>query len=77
VFTGGIGERAAPVRWMICHGLDYLGIHLDPGGNDADAGIISTNASPCNVLVIPTNEDRMIARHTRALLLNSRQGDRP
>ena len=77
VFTGGIGERAAPVRWMICHGLDYLGIHLDPRGNDANADIISTNNSPCSVRVIPTNEDRMIARHTRALLLKSRQGDRP
>jgi acetate kinase len=77
VFTGGIGERAAPVRWMICHGLDYLGIHLDPRSNDANAGIISTNTSPCSVRVIPTNEDRMIARHSRALLLKSRQGDRP
>ena len=77
VFTGGIGERAAPVRWMICHGLEYLGIHLDPRANDTNAGIISTNTSPCSVRVIPTNEDRMIARHTRALLLNSRQGDRP
>ena len=77
VFTGGIGERAAPVRWMICHGLDYLGIRLDPRNNDANAGIISTNNSPCTVRVIPTNEDLMIARHTRALLLKGRQGDRP
>ncbi len=77
VFTGGIGERAAPVRWMICHGLDYLGIRLDPMNNDANAGIISTNNSPCTVRVIPTNEDLMIARHTRALLLKGRQGDRP
>ncbi len=77
VFTGGIGERAAPVRWMICHGLDYLGIHLDPGNNDANAGIISINKSPCTVRVIPTNEDLMIARHTRALLLKGSQGDRP
>ena len=77
VFTGGIGERAAPVRWMICHGLEYLGIRLDPGNNDASAGIISADNSPCSVRVIPTNEDRMIARHTRALLLKGRQGDRP
>ena len=69
VFTGGIGERAAPVRWMICHGLDYLGIRVDPGNNDANAGIISINKSPCTVRVIPTNEDLMIARHTQALLL--------
>jgi acetate kinase len=71
VFTGGIGEKAAPVRWMICHGLDYLGIRLDPGNNDANAGVISTNDSPCTVRVIPTNEDLMIARHTRALLLKT------
>ncbi len=77
VFTGGIGEMVARVRWMICHGLDYLGIHLDPRGNDANADIISTTTSPGSVRVIPTNEDRMIARHTRALLLKSRQGDRP
>jgi acetate kinase len=77
VFTGGIGERAAPVRWMICSGLDYLGIRLDPENNDANAGIISASNSPCSVRVIPTNEDLMIARHTRALLLNGSQGDRP
>ena len=75
VFTGGIGERAAPVRWMICHGLDYLGIRLDPGNNDANKEIISTNNSPCTVRVIHTNEDLMIARHTRALLLKERQGE--
>jgi acetate kinase len=75
VFTGGIGERAAPVRWMICHGLDYLGIRLDPGNNDAHAGIISTKNSSCTVRVIPTNEDMMIARHTRALLLKGSQGE--
>ncbi len=76
VFTGGIGERAAPVRWMICHGLDYLGICLDPGNNDSNAGVISTKNSPCTVRVIITNEDLMIARHTRALLLKGRQGDK-
>jgi acetate kinase len=76
VFTGGIGERAAPVRWMICRGLDYLGIRLDPGNNDANAEIISTNKSSCTVRVISTNEDLMIARHTRALLLKGCQGER-
>jgi acetate kinase len=80
VFTGGIGERAAPVRWTICHGLDYLGIRLDPGKNDADAETISSVNSPCTVRVIPTNEDLMIARHTRALLLKgtigAKEGDR-
>lgn len=74
VFTGGMGERAAPVRWMICQGLDYLGIRLDPTNNDADAAIISTDHSPCTVRVIPTNEDLMIARHTRTLLLKGKKG---
>jgi acetate kinase len=74
VFTGGIGERAAPVRWMICRGLEHLGIHLDPGKNDAHADTISTNQSPCKVRVMPTNEDLMIARHTRALVLKGRRG---
>lgn len=72
VFTGGIGERAAPVRWMICRGLEYLGIHLDPDANDIHADTISTGQSPCKVRVIPTNEDLMIARHTRALLSKDR-----
>jgi acetate kinase len=77
VFTGGIGERAAPVRWMICRGLVYLGINIDPEKNDANAGIISINNSSCTVRVIPTNEDLMIARHTQALLLKGYQGERP
>jgi acetate kinase len=75
VFTGGIGERAAPVRWMICRGLEYLGIHLDPGRNDANADTVSADQSPCKVRVIGTNEDLMIARHTRTLLLSGRQGE--
>jgi acetate kinase len=73
VFTGGIGERAAPVRWMICQGLDYLGIRLDPAKNDVQADIISIENSPCTVRVIHTNEDLMIARHTRNLLFGERE----
>jgi acetate kinase len=73
VFTGGIGERAAPVRWMICHGLDYLGISLDPRNNDINAGVISTEHSSCTVRVIPTDEDLMIARHTGALLFKGKE----
>jgi len=68
VFTGGIGERAAPVRWEVCRGLEYLGLHLDPQRNAAHADIISTAESPCAVRIIPTNEDLMIARHTRGLI---------
>jgi acetate kinase len=68
VFTGGIGERAAPIRRDICRGLEHLGIDLDARRNADDAETISAPASACTVRVIPTNEDVMIARHTRAVL---------
>lgn len=68
VFTGGIGERAAPVRRLICDGLEFLGIQLDPERNEVHGPIISSKDSPCTVRVIPTNEGLMIARHTQRLL---------
>jgi acetate kinase len=68
VFTGGIGERAAPVRWEVCQGLEFLGIQLDPQRNEIHADPISTSHSRCAVRVIPTNEDLMMARHTRNLI---------
>ena len=64
VFTGGIGERAAPVRQEICSNLEFLGVVLDASRNEKHAPIISTPESRCTVQVIPTNEDLMIARHT-------------
>jgi acetate kinase len=70
VFTGGIGEHAAPVRWDVCRELAYLGIRLDAERNAAHAEIISAPESTCTVRVIPTNEDLMIARQTRALLFS-------
>jgi acetate kinase len=69
VFTGGIGERAAAVRWEVCQGLEHLGIHLDPEQNAHHADTITTTESPCTVRVMPTHEDLMIARHTYQLLL--------
>ena len=74
VFTGGIGERAAPVRWEICQWLDHLGVHLDARQNAIDADTISTPQSPCAVRVIPTDEGFMIARHTRKLLAGGTDG---
>jgi acetate kinase len=71
VFTGGIGERAAPVRCDVCRGLEFLGVYLDPQRNELHADTISTSESPCNVRVMPTNEDLMIARHTRKLIFPS------
>jgi acetate kinase len=68
VFTGGIGERAAPVRHDVCRGLEHLGIQLDPARNEAHADTISAPGARCAVRVIPTNEHLMIARHTRAVI---------
>jgi acetate kinase len=71
VFTAGIGERAAPVRWEICCGLEYMGISLDRERNSEHADVISTSDSRCIVRVIPTNEDLMIARHTRGVVFGA------
>jgi acetate kinase len=68
VFTGGIGEHSAPVRSQVCRGLAYLGVELDSNRNAVNAEVISVAGSACTVRVIPTNEDLMIARHTRAIL---------
>jgi len=74
VFTGGIGERAAPVRREVCGGLAHLGILLDEQKNDADTDVISSPHSASMVRVIPTNEDLMIARHTHKLVLSAGKG---
>ena len=70
VFTGGIGEHAAPVRGSICRGMEYLGIRLDPVRNAASDPRISADGSDCEVLVIPRHDDRIIAQHCRRVLTN-------
>jgi acetate kinase len=68
VFTGGIGEHAAPVRKQVCDALGWLGVVLDGAANSADQIRISRADSKIDVLVIPTNEEWMIAEHTQQLL---------
>jgi acetate kinase len=68
VFTAGIGERAAPVRERVCRHAEWLGVHLDVEANLRNAHRITTEGSPIPALVIPTDEEMMIARHTRAVL---------
>ncbi len=63
VFSGGIGEHAAPVRAAISAGLGYLGIAIDTEANARHAGVISTSGSRCVVRVVPSDEDLQIARH--------------
>ena len=67
VFSGGIGEHAAPVRAGISAGLDYLGIAIDPEANARHARVISTMGSRCSVRVVPSDEDLQIARHCARL----------
>ena len=62
VFAGGVGENAAPVRWRICEGLDFLGIELDEARNAAHTNVISADASRVTVRIIRTDEELMIAR---------------
>jgi acetate kinase len=71
VFTGGIGERAAPVREETCDGLEHLGIQIDRERNARHDPIISARGSACTVRVVRTDEDFIIARHTRALFARS------
>lgn len=68
VFTGGIGQHAAPVRERICAGLQFLGIRLDVARNDRHAPIISSEGARVTVRVMTTDEDSMIARHTIRLI---------
>jgi acetate kinase len=67
VFTAGIGEHAVVVREAVCRQAAWLGVDLDPAANAAGGPHISTASSRVVVWVIPTNEELMIARHTRAL----------
>jgi len=69
IFTAGIGQYSPSVRERICVGLGWLGLQLDPTGNAAGAAIISTPASRVCVRVLRTNEELMIARHTRRVLV--------
>ena len=69
VFTAGIGENAPDIRARIAARLGWLGARLDPQANARNAGVTSAPDSTPALLVIPTDEEAMIARHTRALAL--------
>lgn len=68
VFTAGIGERSAPVRARVGEKLAWLGISIDAERNAANAHRISADDSRLPVWVIPTDEEQMIALHTRKVL---------
>jgi acetate kinase len=68
VFTAGIGENSAVLRERVCRGARWLGIDLNPAANVAGGPRISDAKSRVSVWAIPTNEELMIARHTRTLI---------
>ncbi len=68
IFTGGIGEHSAVIRQGICEGAAWLGVGLDPVANNTGKPRISTESSMVSTWVIPTDEELMIARHTRRLI---------
>ncbi len=73
-FAGGIGERGATVRQRICTGLEYLGVHLDKtaNANPPSEGAISTPDSEVAILIIQTDEERIVARAAVEYLQNAK-----
>jgi acetate kinase len=68
VFTGGIGENAVSIRARVCQDASWLGLELDEEANVEGGPCISRPGSRVTAWVIPTNEELMIALHTRRLL---------
>ena len=70
VFTGGVGENQASARWAACEGLEFMGVKLDAERNKVrgEEAIISTDDSKVKVVVIPTDEELMIASDTMDIL---------
>jgi len=68
VFTGGIGENSAVIRERVCRNARWLGVEVDIAANNAGRPRISSDSSPVSAWTIPTNEELMIARHTRRVI---------
>lgn len=71
VFTAGVGENQSAIREVVCSDMEYMGIKLDKAKNDqihGEEALISTPDSKVKVVVIPTDEELMIASDTMALV---------
>ena len=77
VFTAGIGEHAAPIREKVCRRAEWLGISLDAAANAAGGPRITIEGSRTSAWVIPTDEEKMIAIHTRNVLAGAERGALP
>ena len=74
VFTAGIGEHAPEIRRRVCEGAEWLGLEIDEAANKAGGPRITKGDSKTSAWMIPTDEDLMIARHTRRIV---GKGDEP
>ncbi len=70
IFTAGVGENDKAIRRMVCQGLEYMGVELDEAANDVRGKetVISAASSRVKILLIPTNEELMIAMDTAAIV---------
>ncbi|MFW6227195.1 MAG: acetate kinase, partial [Bacteroidota bacterium] len=71
IFAGGIGENGTETREEICTGLEYMGLEFDKSKNDGVRSkevTISKDTSKVKVMVIPTNEELVIARDTKQII---------
>ncbi|MDI6600765.1 MAG: acetate kinase [Thermoanaerobacteraceae bacterium] len=69
-FAGGIGENGIKIREKVCKGLEFLGVYIDHERNKVRGieKVISTDSSPVKVMVIPTNEEIIVARKVKQYL---------
>ncbi len=67
VFTGAIGEHAADVRAKVCDGLGAFGLCIDPARNAKNDDVLSVAGAPVTVLIVRTDEDFVIAKHTKSI----------
>jgi acetate kinase len=68
VFSGGIGENSRLIRARICERLGWMGVEIDHGKNEVNAPVISSDQARTSVLIVPTNEELVIARAACAAL---------
>ncbi len=76
VFTGGIGENDAQVRSAVCDNMEFLGLEMDQRKNETLEGPadISKSTGAARILLVPTNEERMIARDTARVVAEREVG---